>query len=136
MFISKAEKTQITDDIKLIKATLDQMNNEIRVLVAQITNTRDMLKPNPEPKKPAPKKVAAKKPKQFTLSQIQVEAMKQAGVWNNQEKRKQVIAKYMQEEQLREQENKRARQREYNRRHQAKKQLEKMNANSVSTESK
>ena len=134
MFISKAEKTRITDDIKLMKATLDQMNKEIRVLVAQITNTRDMLKPKPE--KPVAKKVAVKIPKQFALSPERVQAMKQSGIWDDETKRKKIISRYILEDALNEDLRKRAKQREYNRRHYAKKKLEKMNANSVSTKSK
>ena len=138
MFISKTEKAQITGDIKLVKAMLDQLNKEIRVLATQITNTRDMLKP---PSKPKPKKAVVKKPaftipKNFSLSPERVQAMKQSGVWDDVTKRYKIISQYILKDEFQKQEYKRLRQREYNRRYKAKKQMEKQNANSVSTESK
>ena len=144
MFISKTEKAQITGDIKLVKAMLDQLNKEIRVLATQITNTCDMLKPpsKPEPKKVTePKKVVAKEfrfkiPQKFSLSPERVQAMKQSGVWDDVTKRYKIISQYILKDEFQKQEYKRLRQREYNRRYKAKKQIEKQNANSVSTESK
>ena len=62
--------------------------------------------------------------------------MKQSGVWDDVTKRYKIISQYILKDEFQKQEYKRLRQREYNRRYKAKKQMEKQNANSVSTESK